>query len=95
MRDKVQQEMHLVSAAILEYMVNTHEEQKKTLPTAELWTKFHAKSVPNITLTNYMTRIHKHTECSESCYIVALIYMDRVLKSNKLLVLSKYNVHRY
>ena len=95
MCEKTQLGLHLIAAALLDYMVNAQEEQKKSLTTTEQWSKFHAKSVPNIRLKDYMIRINKHAGCSESCYVVALIYMDRAIRSNPLHTLTKYNVHRY
>ncbi len=39
-------------------------------------------------------RIVKYSPCSPECYIIALIYIDRVMQRNQTLVLSSLNVHR-
>ena len=57
-------------------------------------TKFHSWKVPKITLIDYMMRIHKYVKCSSSCYMVALIYIDRILQRHPKFYLTKYNVHR-
>ena len=41
-------------------------------------TIFHSRKRPLITLENYMLRLSKYTGCSEECYVLALIYMDRL-----------------
>ena len=49
---------------------------------------------PNIAFSDYLTRMRKYTECSDSCYILAFIYIDRALQNNPSLVVSNLNIHR-
>ena len=39
------------------------------------------------------TRIHKYASCSNECYVLALIYIDRLIQRNNFL-LTNLNVHR-
>ena len=57
-------------------------------------TSFDSKSVPMISLCDYMNRIHNYTNCSESCYIVAFMYIDRALQNTEKFLLNRKNIHR-
>ena len=57
--------------------------------------KFHSRKPPRITIPEYMIRIQKYTNCSPSCYLIALVYIDRVVQLNHPFTLNKNNVHRY
>jgi len=57
-------------------------------------TKFHAAKAPAITISDYVNRIHAYSRCSESCLILALIYIDRVIQKNVQITLCRLNIHR-
>jgi Cyclin len=46
-----------------------------------------------LTETPCLCRIHKYASCSNECFILALIYIDRLIQRNNML-LSELNVHR-
>lgn len=56
-------------------------------------TKFHAMKAPGIAIQQYLERIHKYASCSNECFILALIYIDRLIQRNNFL-LTDLNVHR-
>eukprot|EP01138_Halocafeteria_seosinensis_P015740 gb/GECG01016061.1/.p1 GENE.gb/GECG01016061.1/~~gb/GECG01016061.1/.p1 ORF type:complete len:284 (+),score=30.18 gb/GECG01016061.1/:1-852(+) len=56
-------------------------------------TKFHALRAPAISILDYLERILRYASCSSECFILALIYIDRLIQRNQL-VLSSLNVHR-
>lgn len=56
-------------------------------------TKFHALKAPAISVHQYLERIHKYASCSTECFILALIYIDRLIQRNNF-ILSDLNVHR-
>jgi len=56
-------------------------------------TKFHALRAPAIGILQYLERIHKYASCSKECFILALIYIDRLIQRNNFL-LTELNVHR-
>ncbi len=58
-------------------------------------TVFHAKSVPSITIKDYLHRIVKCSHCSQECLILALIYIDRINEKNKNFIIKSVNIHRY
>jgi len=57
-------------------------------------TRFHASSVPSVSVREYLRRIAKYAHCSDSVFIVALIYLDRLQERNSELVLNLHCVHR-
>lgn len=56
-------------------------------------TKFQSIFPPEVSILAYLERIHKYARCSDSCFVIALIYMDRLIEMRNI-VLSKLNVHR-
>jgi len=57
-------------------------------------TRFHALRPPQIPIKVYLKRIAKYSCCSEECFVLALIYIDRVIRSNGSFLVNSYNVHR-
>lgn len=56
-------------------------------------TKFHALRPPSISIYDYCIRIYKYASCSPECFVLALVYIDRLIQRNSLL-LTSLNVHR-
>lgn len=50
-------------------------------------------SIPNTSIGNYIKRIRKYFECSDHVIVLALIYIDRYIEYNKLLIQDQ-NIHR-
>jgi len=57
-------------------------------------TPFDSMRVPTMSITKYIHRIHKYFFCSEECLVLALVYIDRLMKTSPALAISKFNVHR-
>jgi len=57
-------------------------------------TRFQALRAPQIAIKAYLKRIVKYSNCSEECFILALIYIDRLIKVNEKFMLNSLNVHR-
>lgn len=56
-------------------------------------TKFNSKRSPGIPIRNYIKRIGQYAKCSENCYILALIYLDKMMEKAQIF-LSELNIHR-
>lgn len=56
-------------------------------------TKFHALRPPSISIGDYCSRIYKYASCSPECFVLALVFIDRLIQRNSLL-LTSLNVHR-
>lgn len=80
-----------VLAAVLERLVCTNATLARTDPGQV--TKFHALKAPGICIQAYLERVHKYASCSNECFILALIYIDRLIQRNNFL-LTELNVHR-
>jgi len=80
-----------VLAAVLERLVNSNKSTARSDP-GQL-TKFHALKAPGIGVEAYLDRVHKYASCSNECFILALIYIDRLIERNNFL-LTELNVHR-
>jgi len=57
-------------------------------------TRFHALKAPQITIKFYLKRIAKYSNCSEECFVLALIYIDRLIRKNGNFLVNSLNVHR-
>lgn len=57
-------------------------------------TIFHALKAPGIGVRAYMDRLLKYSHCSPECFVLALIYLDRVIHRNPGFVISTLNIHR-
>ena len=76
---------HVIEKAIL-HTQQTYSQEKLTV--------FHSRKAPSISIYNYIARIHDLALCSESCYIMAFIYIDRVLQKNPGFALDSLSIHR-
>jgi hypothetical protein len=54
---------------------------------------FTCKIIPKISVSDYLFRITKYAKVSDEILIIALIYLDKICKKNKIM-LNSYNVHR-
>lgn len=79
-----------VLAVVLERLVSSNSHLAAS---QQEETKFHALRAPAIGILQYLERIHKYASCSKECFILALIYIDRLIQRNNFL-LTDLNVHR-
>jgi hypothetical protein len=57
-------------------------------------TSFHTKKVPAISISEYLERFALYLPCEEAVYIVALIYIDRLVAYHPTIFITGTNVHR-
>jgi len=57
-------------------------------------TVFHCLRVPPISIAEYLLRIGVYSNCSPESYIIAMVYIDRLLTLNCEINLTSLNVHR-
>jgi len=57
-------------------------------------TRFRAQRLPKITISAYVNRIFFYSNCSEECFVIALIYIERLIGLNKRFFVNEFNVHR-
>ncbi|KAI8968854.1 cyclin-domain-containing protein [Mycotypha africana] len=69
-----------------------HHHHKRT-------TCFHARSIPNISIYAYLSRILKYCPCANECFLATLVYFDRMSKATDTrptaaIRIDSYNIHR-
>lgn len=66
-----------------------------SLPTySEPESVFFSVSRPEIPTKDYIRRLVSYTQCSPSAFVVMMVYLDRIARSNTRLSVTPYNMHR-
>lgn len=60
----------------------------------EQMTRFHCKYAPAMSIGDYIGRVRRFFGCEASCYVVALTYIDRLIKVKPEIVFSPLSSHR-
>lgn len=82
-----------VLGTVLTRLVATNDANGSGGSGVEDVTKFHALRPPSISISDYLERIARYSSCSKECFVLALVYIDRIVRSNGFIV-SSLNVHR-
>merc|ERR1712188_299798 len=45
-------------------------------------TSFHSVRAPPLTVRDYLSRIARYFQCSFECFVLALVYIDRIVKQH-------------
>jgi len=53
-----------------------------------------ARVVPSMTIESYLERMADHFYCSDACFVLALVYIDRVMTSLPGFMVTSLNVHK-
>ena len=87
--------IELSISLILEEIIQRNKEHPsyKKLLKKQSKSIFNMNKIPKITVLEYLHRINQFTELERSTLICTLIYLDRITKSN-LIILTEYNVYR-
>eukprot|EP01134_Creolimax_fragrantissima_P002879 CFRG2879T1 len=57
-------------------------------------TRFNSAKPSTISIEDYMYRIVKYAPCSRHCFVLALVYIDRLVQSSPRLRVTSLNIHR-
>jgi len=80
---------------VLSYILTKMVERNDKVPlTCSKRTVFHAEKAPLISLPRYLERVLSFAPCSNSCFIIALIYIDRIIQNHSEFILNSLSVHR-
>jgi len=82
-----------IIAPVVSYFLTTLVVENDKKPPQRHLGVFNAQNPPDVSISDYMARIVKYTPCSAECYILSLIFIDRVIQNHQLRV-NSYNVHR-
>lgn len=91
--DPMSQIISPVLACVLSRLVRKND-TKVPATTSGLLSKFHAVDTPSIALDAYIYRITKYAMCSAECFVIALIYIDRLNEKNPTFVVNSLTIHR-
>ncbi len=86
--------IEIISFSLLKIITKSKEKKNyKEKIKSQKKSLFTSKKIPNISIGDYLARIKKFTNINDSTLIICLIYLDRYLKMNKI-ILTEFNVHR-
>jgi len=57
-------------------------------------THFHSVRPPQLTIHEYLMRIAKYFQCSNECFVLCLVYIDRIVKLHPEFTICNLNIHR-
>mmetsp|Transcript_49578 Transcript_49578/g.106117 ORF Transcript_49578/g.106117 Transcript_49578/m.106117 type:complete len:226 (-) Transcript_49578:104-781(-) len=57
-------------------------------------TRFHAIRAPQLSIHDYLVRIAMYFQCSNECFVLGLVYIDRIVKLHPEFTISNLNIHR-
>ncbi|OII74918.1 cyclin [Cryptosporidium ubiquitum] len=57
-------------------------------------TPFHSVCIPPIPIRSYLIRLAQNFGCSNECFVLAIIYVGRIIKYNRNFTVTLLNVHR-
>lgn len=60
----------------------------------EFRSRFKSKTVPSVSLRDYVARMVKSLKNDEAIYIVALMFIDRLVSKNQSFLVNSLTVHR-
>ena len=73
---------------------NTNNVYNPNNPNNSNITKFHALRAPGIGIKDYLSRVAKYAACSGECFVLCLVYIDRIIQSNPNFIVNSLNIHR-
>ncbi|KAL6842214.1 hypothetical protein ACP4OV_027977 [Aristida adscensionis] len=83
----------LLLSAYLDKAVQRNEELLRSNKIKDSTSIFHGQREPDLSIKLYTERIFKYAQCSPSCFVLGLIYMERYLQQPNIYVTS-HSVHR-
>jgi len=57
-------------------------------------TRFHAPRTPSISIRQYVERIVTYAPCTVECFVVALVYLDRIIRNQGSMFVNPRTIHR-
>mmetsp|Transcript_29711 Transcript_29711/g.52972 ORF Transcript_29711/g.52972 Transcript_29711/m.52972 type:complete len:151 (+) Transcript_29711:148-600(+) len=75
-------------------MLETYLEHSDTSNVSAHRSYFQAERAPSITVRNYIQRLDKYMLCSPECFVLALIYIDRVSTKSQEFAVNSLSIHR-
>ena len=80
-------------ACVLTHLVSLRADEVSSGASDPL-TVFHAVRVPSVSIHDYLFRIARYFLCSPECFVMSLVYIDRIMKKQSDFAICKLNIHR-
>jgi hypothetical protein len=80
-----------ILACVLNQLCTRNDQLQASTKT---FTKFHALRPPAISIHDYLARVAKYGGCSGECFVLALVYIDRIIQGNPTFIVNSLNIHR-
>lgn len=74
--------------------VLTHLSSLRPPATGQRVTKFHSIRPPQLPIRDYLFRIARYFQCSRECFVLCLVYIDRIVKLHPDFTICSLNIHR-
>lgn len=55
---------------------------------------FHSETVPQMSIRDYLMRIVKYFRCSDECFVLSFVYIERIGKLHPEFSISQFSAHR-
>jgi len=81
-----------LSAALQMRSDTSSEEEESNLPSP--MGCFRARRPPKVDLASYLLRIRQYIPCSDACFVLSLVYIDRIAQEEPLLLVDNMTCHR-
>jgi len=76
---------------MLEYYLAVADQAERVVGRSS---SFHSSAPPAISVPDYLERMLKFMYCSDECYVLALIYLDRIHERTAWLEVNSSSIHR-
>mmetsp|Transcript_18853 Transcript_18853/g.28085 ORF Transcript_18853/g.28085 Transcript_18853/m.28085 type:complete len:234 (+) Transcript_18853:117-818(+) len=79
---------------MIQQSIQTFDGKDQSMPEEVRNLSFFAPTMPSIGLREYVERIMRYSPCSPECYVVALVYLKRIIKKNSPAFFCRHTAHR-
>jgi hypothetical protein len=79
---------------VVSHVLNSIALKNKQATGPEEMRLFSRSRLPPISIEDYIKRIVQYAYCSPECFVIALIYVDRIMTKNTDCKITPFNIHR-
>jgi len=92
LRSQHEESYKQIIAPVISYFLSQLVGENDKRPLQRKMGVFNAQNPPEVSIADYLARIVKYTPCSAECYILSLIFIDRIAENH--ILINSYNIHR-
>lgn len=78
---------------VLQKIINNNASNMNVRKNEETFLKFRSSYIPDVAIVDYLQRIQRYSKCNDSCFVLVLVYLDRLIEKRGL-ILTPLNIHR-